>query len=61
MTVTVYIARDMNGELYLYSSKPVLREDGTFLGTSFVSNKEVFKDIKKGECKTGSIIYKEDK
>ena len=49
--VQAYIARDKNGELYFYSEKPTLREDGTFIAPGFMTDKESFKEVKKGEMK----------
>ena len=51
-----FVARDKNGELYFYSEKPELREDGTFIGPSFVSNYNLLKEVKKGEVKKCKII-----
>lgn len=57
MEVKGFIARDRNGELYLYSDTPVLREDGTFVATTFVSDKNAFKDIKKEAYVKCTILY----
>lgn len=38
--VNAFVARDRNGELYFYTSKPTLREDGTFIGGGVVSDKQ---------------------
>lgn len=59
--VKAFIARDKNGDLYFYSDKPELREDGTFIATSFVSDKNAFKEVNKGEFKECRIILKEEK
>lgn len=53
--VKVFIARDKNGELYFYQDEPKMRENGTFIGTGFVSDKKAFGDIKNGECKSALI------
>lgn len=55
--VKAFVARDKNGEIYFYSDKPELREDGTFIATSFVSDKKAFKDIEKGEFTECTITY----
>ena len=55
--VKAFVARDKNGELYFYNSTPVLREDGTFIATSFVSDKKAFKDLEKGEFTECTITY----
>ena len=57
-TTKLYIARDKNGEIYFYSEKPTLRDDGTFIGPGFVTNNETFKDIKKGEVVSFEIPIK---
>lgn len=56
--VKAFIARDKNGELYFYSDKPTLREDGTFIGTSFVSDKTIFKEVEKGKVRECVILVK---
>ena len=56
----VFIARDRNGELYFYQDEPKMREDGTFIGTGFVSECKAFNDIKCGECKEGVITFKNE-
>lgn len=56
--IRAYIARDKNGELYIYSEKPTMREDGTFIAPGFMFNKEHFSSIKKGEIKECVISTK---
>ena len=56
--VKAFIARDKNGELYFYQDEPKMREDGTFIGTGFVSDKKAFDGIKNGECKEITITIK---
>jgi hypothetical protein len=55
-----FIARDKNGELYFYIDKPKLREDGTFIGTGFVSHPYAFQEIKKCDCKKCTITLDEE-
>ena len=54
--VKVFIARDKNGDLYFYQDEPKMRDDGTFIGTGFMSDKKAFGDIKNGECKYALIF-----
>lgn len=53
-----FLARDKNGELYLYADKPTIREDGTYVGKTFVSDSNYFKEIKKGDCVKCEIFIK---
>ena len=57
--VKAYIARDKNGELYFYAEKPELREDGTFIASGFMHDKETFKEIEKCKFKSCIISFEE--
>lgn len=50
MANTIWIARDKNGSLYLYSNKPKVDSKGIFYGESeqeriFITNNEFFEKI----------------
>lgn len=54
-----FVARDKNGELYFYTDKPKLREDGTFIGGGVVSDKQFMQHVGKGEFKECVILVEE--
>lgn len=45
-----FVARDKNGELYIYTTKPTLREDGTFIGGGIVSDRDFMPFIGRMRC-----------
>lgn len=47
----VFAARDINGDLFFYTTKPKMREDGTFIGGGVVSDKGFMPFIAKGQLK----------
>ena len=57
--VKAFVARDKNGELYFYTTKPKLREDGTFIGGGVVSDKSFLQNIGRGEFKECVITVEE--
>lgn len=46
-----FVARDKNGELYFFTTKPQLRKDGTFIGGGVVSDRNFMQYVEKGEAK----------
>lgn len=56
--VNAFVARDRNGELYFYTDKPKLREDGTFIGGGIVSDRSFLQSVKRGEFKECTISVK---
>lgn len=55
--VDAYVARDKNGELYFYTSKPTLREDGTFIGGGVVSDKNFMPFIARTKYARCTIVF----
>lgn len=49
-----YIARDKNGDLYLYTALPKLREDGTFIAPTIVNDKKAFPEV--GKCESRKVV-----
>ena len=45
----LFAARDKNGELYFYTEEPRLREDGTFVGATPLSDKSFLPILEKGK------------
>jgi hypothetical protein len=50
LKVKAFVARDKNGELYFYTEKPRMREDGTFIGGGVVSDRSFMPFIGKGKA-----------
>lgn len=59
LVVDAFVARDKNGELYFYTSRPVLREDGTFIGGGVVSDRQFMSFIERGKFKECTITVEE--
>lgn len=57
--VNAFVARDKNGELYFYTEKPKMREDGTFIASSPLSDKQFMPFIGKGQFKECVIVVEE--
>lgn len=51
-----FVARDKNGELYFYTEEPKLREDGTFIAPSPVSDKQFMPFVEKKHFSKCTII-----
>lgn len=54
-----FVARDKNGELYFYTDKPKMREDGTFIASSPLSDRQFMPFIGKGQFRECVITVKE--
>jgi len=57
--VKAFVARDRNGELYFYTSKPKLRDDGTFIGGGIVSDRQFMQFVEKGQFRECTISVEE--
>lgn len=55
----VFAARDINGDLFFYTTKPKMREDGTFIGGGVVSDKSFLQSVGRGEFKECVISVEE--
>jgi hypothetical protein len=52
-----FVARDRNGELYFFTTKPKLRtDDGTFIGGGVVSDKQFLPFLEKGTSLPCEIV-----
>lgn len=57
----LFAARDKNGELYFYTEKPTLREDGTFIGASPLSDKTFMPFVERKKCvKCFVVVYEQN-
>lgn len=54
----LFAARDKNGELYFYTEKPKMREDGTFIASSPLSDRQFMPFIGKGQFRECVITVK---
>lgn len=54
-----FVARDNNGGLFFFTTKPKLREDGTFIGGGVVSDKSFLQSVGRGEFKECVITVEE--
>ena len=52
----LFAARDKNGELYFYEERPKLREDGTFVGSTPLSDKKFLPALEKGTCVECTLV-----
>lgn len=58
--VKAWIARDRNGELYIYAEKPKLREDGTFVAESFLSSEHFKNDVNVCSARSVTITLEDN-